>query len=67
MFGNFNTVERKFPTPGRAVETVPLFEEVKPESVTWLLEVPASAMQEKELHGGEVRGSRHYWKWAVGR
>lgn len=67
MFGNFNKVERKFPTPGRAVETVPLFEEVKPESVTWLLEVPASAMQEKELHGGEVRGSRHYWKWAVGR
>lgn len=61
MFGNFNTVERKFPTPGISVETVPLFEEVKLASVTWLLEVLAAAMQEKKAAQEQVRDSRHYW------
>lgn len=50
MFVNFNTVERKFPTSGRSMETVLLFEEVKPVSVTLLLEVPGAAMQERKLH-----------------
>lgn len=56
MFGNCNTVQRKSHPPGRSVETVPLFEEVK--HARYLAEVTAAAVQETELQSWEVMGNR---------